>query len=162
VPEALLDCHRRLRKVTALAVALGQGPAAPAEEVRAVAAQVHKYFTVALPLHEEDEDRSLFPRLLEAAPEIAATIALLRADHQRQEPPVAALVALCGQLRGRPELASQLAGALAAAADAVVASWQDHLAIEERELFPAASRLPAAARTAIVEEMRARRAHLPA
>ncbi len=157
-----MDCHHRLRKVTALAVALGQGPAAPAEEIRDVVSKVHKYFTVALPLHEEDEDRSLFPRLLEAAPELAPTIALLRADHHRLAPPVAALVALCGQLQGGQELPSQLAGALAATAQAVAASWQDHLAIEERELFPAARRLSSAVRTVIAEEMRARRAHLPA
>ncbi len=157
-----MDCHHRLRKVTALAVALGQGPAAPAEAVRDVAAKLHKYFAVALPLHEEDEDRSLFPRLLEAAPELAPTIALLRVDHHRQGPPVAALVALCVQVQGQPQLASQLGGALAAAAEAVLASWQDHLAIEEREVFPAARRLSSAARTAIAEEMRARRTHLPA
>jgi len=162
VPEALVDCHQRLRAVTTLATALGTRDDAQDEEVREVATKVHRYFTVALPLHEQDEDRSLFPRLLQHSPGLAPTIALLRADHQRQALVVAALVALCEQLLGPPGPAGPRAGALAAAAEAVSQSWKDHLAIEERELFPQAHQLSSAARAAIAEEMRERRAHLPA
>ncbi len=162
VLEVLLDCHQRLRQVTALAAGLASRPEAPADAVAAVAARALRYFTVALPLHEEDEERSLFPRLLEQAPELATTLAALRADHQRQMEQVEVLVALCQQVQSWPERTAHLMGALAAAAQALQQSWQGHLDTEERDVFPAARRaLSAEARTAIRDEMRARRAHLP-
>ena len=150
-----------MRTVTALAKQLSTRDAPSDAEVREVASKLHRYFTVALPLHEQDEDRSLFPRLVEHVPALAPTIALLRADHRRQTQVVAVLVATCEQLQAQQGPARELAGALAAAAADVEESWKDHMAIEERELFPVAHQLASAARAAIAQEMRERRAHLP-
>lgn len=162
VPDVLVDCHLRMRQVTTLAVELAARPSPLLEEVREVASKVHRYFTVALPLHEEDEETSLFPRLLARAPELAATISTLREDHQAHDLRVGALVAVCLELKTSPQRSQELRGALGTAAQALAETWSTHLAAEERELFPAVSTaLSAEDRSAIREEMRARRAHLP-
>ncbi len=162
VPEALVDCHARLRQLTGRATALGASPGATAEAVREVAEKLYRYLTVSLPLHEEDEEASLFPRLLRQAPELAPTLAALRADHQVQAQRVAPLVSLCQRVQRAPEQAAALAGTLAAAAKAIQDVFQTHLVTEERDVFPSVRRVLAdSARAEIREEMRARRAHLP-
>ena len=157
-----MDCHARLRQLTGLAAELGAPRGATAEAVREVAAKIHRYLTVSLPLHEEDEEASLFPRLLRYAPELAPTLAALRADHQAQAQRVAPLVSLCQRVQHSPEQAAALAGTLAAAAQALAEAFQTHLVTEERDVFPAVRRvLSDGARAEIREEMRARRSRLP-
>jgi hypothetical protein len=56
------DCHARVRKFCALARRLGEG--ASGEEARDAAAQLDRYFRIALPLHVADEEQSLAPRLV--------------------------------------------------------------------------------------------------
>ena len=53
----LVACHARIRSFTATALRLSQAVGAEPSEVADVAGAVHRYFTVALPLHVEDEDR---------------------------------------------------------------------------------------------------------
>src|ERR1700729_1385785 len=108
-----------MRQFTALAAELAarQGPGD--DEVREVAGRVHRYFTVALPLHEEDEESSLFPRLLARAPQLTGAISSLRQDHEAHARQVAALLAVCEALKTRPERADELKGELAAAAQAL-------------------------------------------
>ena len=112
--------------------------------------------------HEEDEERSLFPRLLVRAPELAATVARLREEHEAHAVRVGALVALCQELQTWPERFVSLRGDLNAAAWALEETWRVHLTLEETELFPALrTALSAADQAAIREEMKARRARLP-
>lgn len=162
IPDVLVDCHQRMRRFTALAAELAARSSAPPEEVREVAAQIHRYFTVALPLHEEDEERSLFPRLLARARELAPIIASLREDHAAHAERVAALLAVCGELETAPGRADALRGALSHAAQALADAWSLHLTAEERDLFPAARTvLSEEDRDAIRLEMKERRARLP-
>jgi len=162
VPDVLVDCHSRMRQVTTLAAELAARSDAPLEEVREVAAKVHRYFTVALPLHEEDEETSLFPRLLARAPQHAATVAALRQDHEAHALRVKRLLAVCLGLKASKDRSPELLGELAAAARALAEAWSVHLTAEERDLFPAVRTvLNAEERAAIQEEMRARRAQLP-
>ena len=157
-----MDCHLRLRQVTTLALQLAARPTASPDEVREVADKVRRYFTLVLPLHEEDEEASLFPRLLLRAPELAATVSTLRADHSAHDLRVGALVAVGLALKTSPERFPQVREVLGTAAEALSEAWSVHLAIEERDLFPAVrTALSEVERAAIREEMRARRAHLP-
>jgi iron-sulfur cluster repair protein YtfE (RIC family) len=162
LPETLLDCHLRLRQVTAAAGALAAKTSAPVDEVQEAATKVHRYFTVALPLHEEDEERSLFPRLLARVPALAPTIARLREGHGAHSARVGAVVALCRELQTWPERFPTLRSELASAATALTESWEAHLSLEEADLFPPViAGLTAGDREAIRDEMRARRANLP-
>jgi hemerythrin-like domain-containing protein len=163
VPDALIDCHAKMRQFTALALELSLREGVGEEEVREVAARVHRYFTVALPLHEEDEESSLFPRLLARAPELEGTISSLRQDHEAHARQVAELLGVCAVLKAQPERAEALKGELASAAQALAETWKHHLASEEKDVFPkVTTALDAEERAAIREEMRARRARLPA
>ncbi len=162
VPDVLVDCHQRLRQFTALAAELAARPTAAVDDVREVATKVHRYFTVALPLHEEDEEESLFPRLLQHAPELTPRIASLREDHAAHAQKVGTLLAVCELLRMAPERADALRASLGAAAEALADAWRVHLAAEEQDIFPAVrSALSAADRDAIRQEMKERRARLP-
>jgi hemerythrin-like domain-containing protein len=162
VPDVLVDCHLRLRHFTGLALELAAQRMAEPGQVREVAAQVHRYFTVALRVHEEDEERSLFPRLLARVPSLAQTIRSLREAHEAHAVRVGALVALCQELQTWPERFPVLREEVAQAAAALAEAWQVHLTTEETELFPSArTMLTAEDRAAIREEMRARRARLP-
>jgi iron-sulfur cluster repair protein YtfE (RIC family) len=162
VPDVLLDCHQRMRQFTALAAELAASPTAAADAVREVAAKVHRYFTVALPLHEKDEEESLFPRLLQHAPELAPHIKSLREDHAAHAQKVGALLAVCEQLQVAPERADALRASLGTAAQALADAWRVHLAAEEQDIFPAVrTALNAADREAIRQEMKERRARLP-
>jgi hemerythrin-like domain-containing protein len=162
VPEVFLDCHQRMRQFTALAADLAARPTATADDVREVAAKVHRYFTIALPLHEEDEEASLFPRLLGHAPELGPRIASLREDHAAHASWVASLLAICEQLQAAPERAEALRASLARTAQALADAWRTHLAAEEQEIFPAVRTvLSAKDKADIREEMKERRARLP-
>jgi len=61
--DLLLACHVCIRAFTALAGRLASADPAPDAEVAAAAQRVHCYHFVALPLHQEDEERSIAPRL---------------------------------------------------------------------------------------------------
>jgi len=61
--DLLLACHVCIRAFTALAGRLASADPAPDAEVAAAAQRVHRYHFVALPLHQEDEERSIAPRL---------------------------------------------------------------------------------------------------
>lgn len=134
----LLGCHQRIRHFTAVAVRLAESEA-PVAELAAAAAAVLRYYTVALPLHEADENDSVYPRLHAAAlpPSIAAANRAMVDQH-------AAINALCAELMPQwTAIAAGGAGAAAAArasgaaARQLQAAWSEHLALEETVIFPA-------------------------
>jgi hypothetical protein len=146
--DDFLACHTRIRRFLTLAARLAEHPDPEA------AAAVHRYFTVALPLHAEDEDLSLAPRLSGASREIDDTLALMSIEHRKIDLLLAELVPRWSQPTTPP--------LLAAGAAQLAALFAPHLDREERILFPAARRLLAPADLATLrEELRARRAVTP-
>lgn len=159
VTARLRDCHRRIRGFLAEAEAVaaadaavpGAGAGADDGPRRVSAAGVLRYFRVALPLHEADEDASIAPRLVGS------------------EGPVMALIEEHGVIDG---LVDELARDWEAAsrgepiADGarhratlarVLAIFERHLEREETEIFPRIDALPEDERRAIVREMDERR-----
>lgn len=153
----LLACHTRIRRFARLALTVGARPELPAAEVKEACRQCLRYFTEALPLHVRDEEDSLWPRLAHKSAALDATLAQMRAQHFGHVSRLAALqVALEAVLArpGEPALHRQLA----AAASTLETDFEEHLALEETELFPfLETALGAEDRAAIVEELRARR-----
>ena len=143
-PLAMLSaCHGRIeqqcsvlrRLVTHLA---GHGADAAARDA---AAGVMRYFDSAALNHHADEERDLFPALLEAMPGSDAVClreltAGLAAEHRELE---------ARWRRVRDTLAPLAAGAAtslpAADAEALVLLYERHIAREEAELLPMAARL---------------------
>ncbi|HVY60409.1 MAG TPA: hemerythrin domain-containing protein [Planctomycetota bacterium] len=158
--DMLLACHERIRSFTALAAKLARSPGAPAAEVADAAARVHRYFTVALPLHEADEDRSLRPRLEAArlAPAVIDAAFAMTEQHRVIDEEVATLVALCERLVREPSAIASVAPDLGRSAGRLEMLFEMHLELEERTIFPAIrGGLPPEARASLLAEMRERR-----
>ncbi|MBI4955959.1 MAG: hemerythrin domain-containing protein [Myxococcales bacterium] len=153
------DCHARIRSFLALARALATARGAADGEVASSGAAVARYFELALPLHAEDEDASLAPRLRGRDAELDAALAAMTAEHREHAARVARLCELCRAIEREPARRGALAPELAALVDSLGHDFEVHLEREERVIFPAIDRwLDAATRGAVVAELRARRA----
>ncbi len=152
---AFLACHARIRTfcdgLSRMAALSDLGdPRVPAS-----AAQAHRYFSIALPLHAADEDRSLAPRLHAVAPDCDGLMEALARDH--------AQIDQC-LLRLNPMLEALSQGeivpveALREQVDTLRGILLPHIEREERELFPRCVALSEADRHEILTELFARRA----
>jgi hemerythrin-like domain-containing protein len=135
--DLLLECHQRIRRFTAMAVALAEaGDSGDAGERAAAASALVRYFGDALPLHVADEEVDLEP-LLErrtASAEVAGLMSALGRQHRHIEALVAELMPSWQALLDGGTGAAELADASAELA----ALLGDHLALEEAELMPRA------------------------
>ena len=156
--DLLLSCHQRIRHFTAMARRLA-APGAPPDQIGAAAQAVHRYYSVALPLHEADENQSVYPRLRSALLQAGATLAAeanqaMVDQHVAIDKLVATLLPQWAGLSHHPERAPETA----ATAERLDAAWQEHLELEERVVFPALrTYLQPTDRTAIRHEMAERR-----
>src|SRR5208337_402945 len=64
--EILLGCHTRIRHFIQLSRTLAGAEGVAPREIAEAATAIFRYFKAALPLHEADENESLFPRLKNA------------------------------------------------------------------------------------------------
>lgn len=158
----LLACHNRIRNFTAIAERIAEvgKDAAPAEVANAAEA-VHRYYTVALPLHEADENDTVYPRLRRAMTEAGApaeAVELMVEQHGPIDELVAELVPLWERLKLAPGELPSVAAEMTAKCARLRRLWNEHLGLEEETVFPAIRRyLDAAALGEMREEMRARR-----
>ncbi|MGK3991811.1 hemerythrin domain-containing protein [Sorangium sp. So ce1024] len=152
--EKLAAAHRSLEENlndlarAARALSDPRGRAAALEGLSSVIA----YFERSINRHQEDEERSLFPRLavLEA---IAPTLERLRQEHKAHQRAIDALRAAIERDGGAAaaEVLPQLIEELRAA-------YHRHVTCEEQEVFPAARRfLQPSAMQGIMHEMETRR-----
>lgn len=155
--ELLCECHQRIRRFSRLACDVAtRGDLSPAE-VTEVCVSTARYFREALPLHVADEDESLMPRLREYAPAVSATLDALREQHAQHEGPVARLLEALEEVQRSPRHAVARARLSSIAAPLKV-DFEEHLALEERLVFPAIGEwLPAPVQALIIAELRARR-----
>lgn len=160
--DLLLACHNRIRNFTAIAeriAAVGR-QAAPAEVANAAEA-VHRYYTVALPLHEADENETVYPRLRRAMQDAgapAAAVETMVEQHGPIDALIAELVPMWQTLKSSPQDLPALAPAMSGKCARLQELWREHLALEEETVFPAIRRyLDAAALSEMGDEMRARR-----
>jgi hemerythrin-like domain-containing protein len=120
------------------------------------------YFVAAAPKHTADEEESLFPRL-RAMTDPAAARALelldrLEQDHDEAEQHHCSVDVLGRRWLAQGSLDHVAAGALRAHLNALQTIYQQHIGLEDRELFPAAARLLSPAQLhAVGVEMAARR-----
>jgi len=151
VVDALLECHQRIRRFTALALAVAARPDLSAAEARDTCAQVERYFRQALPLHVRDEEVIVTPRIAGLRPDVDAALTTMNAEHAEHAPLLARLFEALRQPVDRP--------ALHTAATALEAAFETHLQQEEQVLFPALRQLVSAElRKAMLVELRASRA----
>jgi hemerythrin-like domain-containing protein len=152
--DMLVDCHARIRKFCALAKRLSEG--GPTEQLRDAAAELRRYFGIALPLHIRDEDESIRPRLERLCdPTLAEALDAMTHEH------VAADIALAELLEQWDAIAREPSEARCVATYKPTV-WLNrhllaHLNDEETRIFPALDCLPRVQWDAIVAEMKSRR-----
>lgn len=143
----MTDCHRRIEHFLGILVKIVEdcrGGTLTDEHRRAAEASL-KYFDIAAPRHTEDEERSLFPRLRElnrpGLSDSLRKLGELEVDHS-----VAS--AMHTQVRSgfqcwlaSGSLPDAEAQKLAEALAALQALYGRHIDVEEREVFPLASKV---------------------
>lgn len=158
----LTACHERVQRTLGLLARLRShvGKHGSDHDAQRAAADVLRYFDLAAPRHHEDEERHIFPALLAAdvatpaGGALAVAVQQMQRDHRRMS-------ALWAQLR--VPLAAINAGEAPAEgwsqlAEAFAALYGDHIAVEERCLYPAAQRIfTDADLSRMSDDMRARR-----
>ena len=157
VAGALLDCHERIRRFTALAGRLASADGVPAAELSDAATRVLRYFEGALPLHAADEDHAVHPRLLAARPDLAAVLANMTAEHGPIDEAIALGAPAWRAVAADPSPVGEFAPVLAETAARLDRLFATHLAAEEQVIFPAVAALPAEVQAEIRAEMRLRR-----
>jgi iron-sulfur cluster repair protein YtfE (RIC family) len=157
--DLLLECHERIRTFLALARRIAElGPSSP-DSVAEAAARVRRYFTEALPLHAQDEEVSILPRLRGRDPRVDAELEAMAREHREHERPMGELVAACERIARAPERRTDLLPTVGRAVTELERHFAEHLGREEAVIFPAMSRLlDRSAHAAILREIRERRA----
>lgn len=159
--DLLVECHGRIRKALATAHRLAAGIGADPEAIADAALAVSRYFAEALPLHAQDEEESILPRLRGRDPAVDAELDAMVRQHAEHEQPLQALVDACTKLAADPGRHAELGPVVARAAVELERHFSDHLAREEAVIFPAMRRwLDEDADAAIVLEIRGRRTGL--
>ncbi len=143
----LSDCHRRIERFLGIMLLVARqddGAALPAESRRAVEQALH-YFRTAGPRHTADEEESLFPRLEAAdhpeADEARTVMRRLDSDHRAAEEHHARVDELVSLWLARDVLAPEAVAELRSHLAALEEMYRDHIATEDRRLFPAAARI---------------------
>lgn len=168
-PIGLLgDCHRRVERFLGVLVKVAsdaRGQSLSVEQRGALETAL-RYFREAAPKHTADEEESLFPRMRAAGgPAVEAVLAqveALEADHVRAGPAHDEVDSLGRRWLDEGRLSGADAARLCDVVNELAAMYRNHIAIEDREVFPAAAAaLTAEQRKAIGAEMAARRSLNP-
>lgn len=160
----LSDCHRRIEHFLHVLTTVDReacGGQLGGEYRRALEGAL-KYFETAAPKHTADEEESLFPRLRASGdPEAERALALmqrLESDHETADGHHTAVNTLVRRWLEHDRLDAGDAAVLREHLAALHALYRAHIAIEDRDVFPAAARaLDAGTLEEIGREMAARR-----
>jgi hemerythrin-like domain-containing protein len=156
----LLGCHERIRHFTEVGMRLAEAAHAPAQDRADAARAVLRYYTIALPLHEADENESVYPRLKEALPPGELVLANQRMvdQHADIDATVAELVPMWERIERDPQSQAEFRERLRLRTEHLRSLWNVHLALEEEQIVPAMQRYLAPEQlSGIAQEMRDRR-----
>jgi len=159
-PELLLACHAHIRHFVQLGQTLATIRVVSIEEVVESSRALFRYFHDALPLHEADENESLYPRLL-PLPRwnlVREAGEAMLEQHRAVNELVAELLPICEILKREPERLAVLCGHLQQVTHALGQVFAAHLNLEESVIFPALPELLTPEQMdAMLREMQARR-----
>jgi hemerythrin-like domain-containing protein len=156
----LLACHDRIRHFTELAERLARNPGSPARDRQEAAGAVLRYYQFGLPLHEADENESIYPRLHRKLPPgyLAAANESMVQQHTAIDALVAELLPLWQAIADNPEAQKRVSNELRDRVKQLQQLWTTHLRLEEQDVVPAMRAfLSEQDLKAIATEMRARR-----
>lgn len=139
VVEVLLEAHVETRQVLAMADSLAASNAVVATQE--IAAHVADYLEWLLPLHCEDEDASIEPRLKGRHPVVDDALVAMTRQHAALQGPLARLRLVCRQVANDVTRLHALRFELSRAAVDLRARLAEHTALEESIVFPALKRM---------------------
>ncbi|MDY7228841.1 hemerythrin domain-containing protein [Hyalangium rubrum] len=136
--QLLLESHQQMRKFAALAAQLGKARGKQPAELSEAASQIIRYFTLGMPMHAEDEDYSLAPRLFDVTlpPEVIKGLWEMARQHEDLERAVDELLPAWVAVRDTPERHRELAAYLTLGGRQLMSQVEEHLSMEEQRLFP--------------------------
>jgi iron-sulfur cluster repair protein YtfE (RIC family) len=159
--EMLLGCHARIRHFVQLSRTLAGAEGVAPKEVADAADAVFRYFNDALPLHEADENETLYPRLRHATEEgslVRDAADVMIEQHKAIDELAAELLSICASLQHHPECLPSLVPRLEHVTLALEQVFAAHLHLEETVIFPALGNvLTAAQLDEMIREMNQRR-----
>lgn len=158
--DMLLACHERVQRSLDLLGRLVAHIDKHGHDAssRSAAHDVLRYFTLAAPLHHQDEELHLFPALLaQGEPALVAAVQQLQQDHVAMERLWGAVKPILEQWKA-PDSAGSPSQSARDAIAAFCAIYPAHIALENNTVFPAAFTLLGADASALAgQEMQARR-----
>jgi hemerythrin-like domain-containing protein len=150
----MVACHEKIRMFLGGLQRVAALDRLDDPRVPSAAEQAHRYFSIGLPLHADDEDGSVAPRLREIVPTSGTLLDELSTDHREIEAQLELLL---------PLLSGLASGALVdhtrfrTHVDGLRAVLMPHIEREEAELFPLCAAFSVQEREAIATEMIRRR-----
>lgn len=155
--DLLLACHARIRAFTAMAESVGSRSDISDEDVVDACRRCERYFVEAFPLHVEDEEQSVLPRLVGRRGELDEALAAMRDQHRSHEPLIAALLDAVREVGAHPSDRGRRTE-FARAAARCAGTLEEHLRLEEAVVIPAVRALLSEQEMrAARDELRARR-----
>jgi hemerythrin-like domain-containing protein len=156
----LHDCHRRIEhflNIVCVVADRAAGRALSEEESAGIQAAL-SYFRTGGQRHNADEEQSLFPRMRAAGAESVPEIGGLEHDHRDAELLHAKVDTIYSAWIANQVIPPQQQSELKAATDQLKRLYEQHIAIEEKVVFPrAAQMLTPEAIAAMGQELRDRR-----
>lgn len=154
--EVLLDAHIEARQIVAMAESLASGSATSGS--RETATTIADHVAWLMPMHCEDEDLSLAPRLLGRHHVVDNALSQMKLQHLALDAPLARVRMLCLVLSRDISRLHALRFELGAAAEDLRLRLAVHHEFEESIVFPALKRFLCVDELASIgAEMRARR-----
>ena len=140
-PLGLMEsCHRRVERFLGILLRVARGPTTLDPERRRGLEAALAYFRESGPLHTEDEEQSLHPRLRDAQPSdpegLLARIEALELDHREAEPLHEVIESLGQDWLEAGSLSNQDQRRLCTALDALAALYPEHIRFEDEVLYP--------------------------
>ncbi len=159
--DLMMDCHRRIERFLLVLQKVAQAPVLDGQNRAALRAALD-YFKISGPRHNQDEEQSLLPAMRAsgnvAVAEAVVQLNRLAADHGIAEELHQRLGVLAEEWLSTSVISEENRRELKGLIASLIGLYQPHIAMEEQEIFPLASRgLAPQTLTAIGEQMRQRR-----
>lgn len=149
----LSDCHRRIKRFLEILLRVTQTLRTEelTPDARNALETALRYFRDAAPIHTKDEEESLFPRLREVASaegedaqqirQALATVDRLEADHDIADVSHALIDVLGKRWLEQGRLSESEIEQLEAELNTLRKFYEDHIEVEDNELFPLAAKV---------------------
>jgi hemerythrin-like domain-containing protein len=155
----LLDCHAHIRHFMQLGRTLPDSEGIPPQKLANAANSVARFFDQDLPLHQADEDQSLFSRL-HAPPQcelVRVAVETMVEQHKAINEVIAEFLPLCDTLARHPERLLSISRRLGDVSQALQQVFAAHLILEETVIFPVLAEMSPTELNEISREMHDRR-----